>query len=127
KQADKYSVLRVTSPDSGHETATSYVLSGYRFTPATQYPAYGSVVARERGFRNGMPPYVHMGGLPFAYGTAGYMGAVYNPFQPAGDPNSAKFSVRDVTPPGGVDFARIERRRAVLDAIDDAQRRTETD
>jgi Protein of unknown function (DUF1501) len=126
KQADKYSILRVTSPDSGHETATSYVLSGYKFTPALQYPAYGSVVAREKGFRSGMPPYAHLFGLPFGYGTAGYMGPVYNPFQIVGDPNSPSFSVRDVTPPAGVDFARIERRRSVLAAIDDSQRRAES-
>src|SRR4051812_34601994 len=125
KQADKYSILRVTSPDSGHETATSYVLSGYKFTPAVVYPAYGSVVAREKGFRNGLPPYAHLGGLPFGYGTAGYMGSVYNPFEIRGDPNAKKFSVRDVTPPNGVDFARIERRRAVLSVIDDQQRRLE--
>src|SRR5205823_7503359 len=123
KQMDKYSILRVTSPDSGHETATSYVLSGYKFTPAVVYPAYGSVVAREKGFRNGLPPYAHLGGLPFGYGTAGYMGSVYNPFEIRGDPNAKKFSVRDVTPPNGVDFARIERRRSVLSAIDDQQRR----
>jgi hypothetical protein len=126
KQMDKYSILRVTSPDSGHETATSYVLSGYKFTPSVQYPAYGSVVAREKGFRNGMPPYTHLFGLPFGYGTAGYMGPVYNPFQIVGDPNSPSFSVRDVTPPSGVDFARIERRRSVLAAIDDYQRRAES-
>jgi hypothetical protein len=126
KQMDKFSILRVTSPDSGHETATSYVLSGYKFTPALQYPAYGSVLAREKGFRNGMPPYTHLFGLPFGYGTAGYMGPVYNPFQIVGDPSSPNFSVRDVSPPAGMDFARIERRRSVLAAIDDYQRRTET-
>jgi Protein of unknown function (DUF1501) len=126
KQADRYSILRVTSPDSGHETATSYLLSGYKFTPSVVYPAYGSVVAREKGFRNGLPPYAHLGGLPFGYGTAGYMGSVYNPFEISGDPNSKKFSVRDVTPPGGVDLARIERRRNVLTAIDDYQRKAET-
>lgn len=125
KQMDKYSILRVTSPDSGHETATSYVLSGYKFTPATSYPAYGSVVAREKGFREGMPPYVHLGGLPFGYGTAGYMGAVYNPFLITADPSAAQFSVRDVTPPSGIDFDRIERRRGVLSAVDDFQRGTE--
>ncbi len=125
KQLDKYSILRVTSPDSGHETATSYVLSGYKFTPAMTFPAYGSVAAREWGFRNGLPPYAHLGGLPFGYGTAGTMGAVYNPFQVVGDPNAPTFSVRDVTPPKGVDFDRIERRRSVLTAVDEFHRQGE--
>src|SRR5436305_1006705 len=47
-------------------------------------------------------------------------------FDPKPDaPNAKKFSVRDVTPPNGVDFARIERRRSVLSAIDNQQRRLE--
>ncbi|HZP80792.1 MAG TPA: DUF1501 domain-containing protein, partial [Chthonomonadaceae bacterium] len=46
KQMDKLSILRsVTSPDGTHETATHYLLTGYPFNPAIEYPAYGSVIA----------------------------------------------------------------------------------
>ena len=39
KHMDKLSVIRsVTSPDGTHETATHYLLSGYPFNPAIEYP-----------------------------------------------------------------------------------------
>lgn len=127
QQMDKFSILRsVTSPDGNHETATHYMLTGYPFNPAIEYPAYGSVLAREKGFQNDMPPYVFFGGLPFQHGTGGYMGATYNPFQINGDPNNPGFSVQDVTPPGGVDAIRLDRRRLLRDALDDWQRDKET-
>jgi hypothetical protein len=127
QQIDRYSILRsVTSPDGTHETAAHYLLSGYPGNPAIHYPAYGSVVARERGYRNALPPYAIMGGLSFGYGGAGYMGAVYNPFNIGGDPGAKKFSVRDVTPPAGISLARVDRRRAMLSALDTFQREVET-
>ncbi len=121
KVADKYSILRINSPDSGHGTGNHYFLTGYKFTPVVTYPAMGSVYAREKGFRNGMPPYAIVGGLG-QYTGAGYMGAVYNPFNVGGDPNSDSFSVKDVTPPGGVNPDRATRRRSVLEAVDQYQR-----
>jgi hypothetical protein len=127
KQADKYSILRsVTSPDANHETATHYLLTGYAFNPAIEYPAYGSVVMREKGPRAGMPANVLMGGYPFAHGGAGYMGAVYNPFNINGDPANPAFSVQDVSPPNGVDMERVARRRSILEQLDNFQRDVET-
>ena len=126
KQADKYSILRsVTSPDGNHETATHYLLTGYPFSPATEYPAYGSVLAREKGFQNSMPPYAMLGGMPFQHGGGGYMGPVYNPFMISGDPSNAGFSVQDVTLPNGVDATRLERRHKFRDALDNWQRSTD--
>ncbi len=127
KQLDKYSILRsVTSPDGTHETATHYLLTGYPFNPAVEMPAYGSVIGREKGFQNGMPPYALMGGLPFGHGHAGYMGSVYNPFNINGDPSSKDFSVQDVTPPNGVDVLRMDRRRLMREALDNWQKDKET-
>jgi hypothetical protein len=127
KQMDKFSILRsVTSPDGTHETATHYLLTGYPFAPAVEYPGYGAVVAREKGFKNSLPPYAMFGGMPNNHGGGGYMGAVYNPFQINGDPNSAGFSVQDVAPPNGVDVVRMDRRRLLRDALDDWQRDKET-
>lgn len=127
KQMDKFSILRsVTSPDGSHESATHYLLTGYPFNPAIEYPAYGSVIAREKGFQNDLPPYTLMGGLPFNHGYGGYMGAVYNPFLIGGDPNDQNFSVQDVSPPSGVDTVRMDRRRLLRQALDDWQRNKET-
>jgi hypothetical protein len=127
KQMDKFSIVRsVTSPDGNHETATHYLLTGYPFNPAVEYPAYGSVMAREGGYQNGMPPYILMHGLPFNHGYGGYMGATYNPFMIGGDTNDPNFSVRDVTAPNGVDFVRMERRQKLRDALDNWQRGKES-
>jgi hypothetical protein len=124
KQMDKYSILRATTPDAGHGTGNNYLLTGYRFNPVLTHPCYGAVYAREKGIRNGMPGYAIIGGM--AQGTtAGYMGAAYNPFNVGGDPNSDGFSVKDVTPPGGVNGDRMARRRDVLSAVDQFQRQTE--
>ncbi|MBM3458871.1 MAG: DUF1501 domain-containing protein, partial [Armatimonadetes bacterium] len=101
-----------------------YMLTGWRTTPSITYPSFGSIYAREKGFRNGMPPYAIVGGMG-QYTTAGYMGAVYNPFNVGGDPNSDSFSVKDVTPPGGMSADRVTRRKGALDAIDQFQRDAE--
>jgi uncharacterized protein (DUF1501 family) len=124
KQTDKYSILRITSPDSSHGTGNHYFLTGWKFTPAMTYPAFGSVYAREKGFRNGMPPYAIVGGVG-QYTGGGYLGAVHNPFNVGGDPNADGFSVKDVTPPGAVNMDRVARRRGVLDAVDQFQRDAE--
>jgi uncharacterized protein (DUF1501 family) len=125
KQMDKYTILRVTSPDASHGTGNHYMLTGWRFNPAITYPAYGSVYARELGFQKGMPPYVIVGGLG-QYTTGGYMGAVFNPFNVGGDPNAATFSVKDVTPPATVKPERLARRKSALDTLDQFQRNAET-
>ena len=121
---DKYSILRITSSDSGHGTGNHYFLTGYKINPSVTHPAYGSVVAREKGFRNGMPPYAIVGGVG-QYTGGGFMGSVYNPFNVGGDPNADSFSVKDVTPPGSVNADRLSRRKGVLDAVDQFQRNAE--
>jgi len=124
KQTDKYSILRVTSPDASHGTGNHYCLTGWKFTPAITYPSFGSVLAREKPARNSMPPYAIVGGMG-QYTTAGYMGSVYNPFNVGGDPNASTFSVKDVTPPSAVKPERFLRRKNVLDAVDRFQRDAE--
>ena len=127
KCADKFSIIRsVTSPDGNHETATHYLLTGYPFSPAIEYPAYGSVIAREGGYQKGLPPYVLMHGLPFNHGYGGYMGATYNPFMIGGDTNDPNFSVRDVVAPNGVDVVRMDRRRLLRDSLDNWQKGKES-
>src|SRR5437016_560495 len=126
KQADKFSILRsVTSPDGSHETATHYLLTGYPGNPSVVYPSYGSVIAREKGPNEGLPPYMMFGGLQFGYGGAGYMSPQYNPFIINGDPNNPGFTVRDVSPPHGVDMDRINRRKSILESLAPFKRDTD--
>src|SRR5271157_4807232 len=81
---DKFSIVRsVTHPDAGHESASHYLLTGYKPTndiPAQEMPSYGSIVAKERGPRAaGVPAYVAVPKPPRST-AAGYLGVGYNPF-----------------------------------------------
>jgi hypothetical protein len=126
---DKYSILRSLNPRNGsHGVADAYMLTGHPFNQAIIYPTFGAVIARERGDRNSMPPFVQLGtnvDQRFGGGVAGFLGDQYNPFVLPGDASSPGFTVRDVTLPGGVDRARFERRLKVLETVDTWQAQME--
>jgi hypothetical protein len=123
---DKFAVVRsVTHPDSGHESASHYLLTGYRPTndiPAQEMPSYGSITARMRGPRRpGLPAYVAVPTAPRS-ASAGYLGVAYNPFSVGSDPNQDNFSVRNLTLPGGISLDRLQHRRGLLESIDTLRR-----
>lgn len=122
RELSRYSLLRSLNPRNGsHGTADAIMMSGHRFNPSITYPCYGSVVAKEKGYRDNMPPFVQVGtniDRRFGGGVAGYLGIANNPFELPGDPSKKGFTVRDLTPPGGVSLARVSRRREALKAID---------
>jgi len=66
--------------------------------PAMAFPCYGSVVAKERGYQQGMFPFVQLGrniDRRFNGGVAGFLGDQYNAFEIHDDPSSAAFRVRE--------------------------------
>jgi hypothetical protein len=129
QEAKRYAVLRSWNPMNGsHGTADAYVMSGHKFNPAFTYPCYGSIVSHQKGFKTVMPPFVQLGGnidRRFGGGVSAYLGAEHNPFEMLSDPSSKDFTVRDITPPKGIDMGRISRRRSMLDAIDGLQQKAE--
>jgi len=129
KELQRFALLRSLNPRNGsHGTADAIMLSGHKFNPSITYPCYGSAVAKEFGGRGVMPPYMQLGtniDRRFGGGVAGYLGLAFNPFELPGDPNAKVFTVRDVTPPQGVNIARLQRRRAALTAIDQFQQDVE--
>ena len=126
KHADKFSVLRGWNPRNGsHGTADQYVMSGRKFNQAVSYPTFGSVISHFHGFRTAMPPFVQLGtnvDRRFGGGSSGILGLEHMPFEIDADPNADKFSVRDITPPDGVSFERIDRRKSALSRFDALQR-----
>ena len=112
----------VAQPANGsHGVADAYMMTGHPFNQALTYPSFGSVVAKEKGDRNSMPPYVQVGTAidqRFGGGVAGFLGDQFNPFVLPGDASSPGFTVRDVTLPGGVDRERFRRRMKVLETVD---------
>ena len=114
---DKFSVLNsMTHPEGAHERGTTYMLTGYRQIPGFEYPGFGSVIAKEKGWQKNMPPYVAVPGV-IADAGPGYLGADGSPFS-AGDPGAGNYQVRDIVLPDDVNGDRLSRRREFLAAAD---------
>jgi hypothetical protein len=118
--ADKIAVIRsMTHGEAAHERGTHNMFTGYRPSPALQFPSMGSVVSHEYGPRNNLPPYVCIPNVPNEFASNGYLSSSFAPFSLGSDPASQGFQVRDLALPGGVDDARFSRRRSALDAVND--------
>ena len=126
QQFDKLSLIRGHDPQNGsHGVADHIMMSGHRFNPAMAFPCFGSVVAKERGYRDGMFPFVQLGrniDRRFNGGVGGFLGDQYNPFEVHDDPSSAAFRVRDLSIPDENDRRRLQRRYGMLQEIDRYQR-----
>jgi uncharacterized protein DUF1501 len=116
--ADKIAVIRsMTHGEAAHERGTHNMFTGYRPSPALQYPSMGSVVSHEYGPRNNLPPYVCVPSVPNEFARSGYLSSSFAPFSLGSDPATPGFKVQDLTLPGGVDDARFVRRRTALEAV----------
>src|SRR5438034_1267443 len=125
--ADKICVVRsMTHGEAAHERGTHNMFTGYRPSPAIQFPSFGSVISHELGVRNNLPPYVCIPGLPNPYAASGYLSSAYGPFSLGSDPaNDKNFSVRDLKLPGGVTPDRFGQRQNMLATVDDHFRKLE--
>jgi len=120
KVMNRVTLIRsMTSPESDHGRASHHLLTGYRPSPALEYPGYGSVIAKAREAKRGMlPPYVAVPDAPIS-GMSGYLTPAYDPFAVSGDPNQAGFRVRNLTPPDRLTLARLMRRRDMVKSLDE--------
>lgn len=129
QQFDKLSLIRGHDPTNGsHGVADHIMMSGHRFNPALPFPCFGSVVAKERGYKNDMFPFVQLGrniDRRFNGGIAGFLGDQYNAFEIHDDPSAANFRVRDLSVPSDAERSRLERRYAMLQDMDNYQREVE--
>jgi hypothetical protein len=120
--ADKICVIRsMTHGEAAHERGTHNMFTGYRPSPALNYPSFGSIVSHEFGVRNNLPPYVCIPTMPNPYAGSGYLSSAYGPFALGSDPGSkgGNFTVRDLSLPGGIDDKRFDRRKDMLATVDD--------
>ena len=120
KIMNKVTLIRsMTSPESDHGRASHHLLTGWRPSPALEYPGYGSVVAKAREAKRGMlPPFVAVPDAPMS-GLSGYLTPAYDPFAVSGDPNQSGFRVRNLTPPDRLTLARLMRRRDMVKSLDE--------
>ena len=118
KVVDKIAICRsMTHGEAAHERGTHNMFTGYRPSPALQYPSMGSVVSHEFGPRNNLPPYVCIPNQPNEFAGTGYLSSSYAGFSLGSDPADKNFQVRDLSLPGGVDAGRFDNRRRMLDVV----------
>jgi hypothetical protein len=126
--ADKLCVIRsMTHGEAAHERGTHNMFTGYRPSPALQYPSLGCVVSHEFGPKNNLPPYVCIPSVPNEYAGTGYLSSSYSPFALGADPANKNFKVQDLNLPGGVDDSRFATRRSALETVNAYFRAREKD
>jgi uncharacterized protein DUF1501 len=117
--ADKICVVRsMTHGEADHGRGTHNMFTGWRPSPAVQYPSIGSIVSHELGPRNDLPPYVCVPSQPNEYAGMGFLGSAYGPFSLGADPAAGAFKVRDLNLPHGVDEKRFAERREMRAVVD---------
>jgi hypothetical protein len=126
KIADKITVVRsMTHGEAAHERGTHNMFTGYRPSPAVKYPSFGSVVAHEQGSRNYLPPYVCVPSMNSEDAGTGYLSKAFGPFSLGSDPASKDFAVRDLKVHPSVSQERFNRRRSILETVDEHFRNIE--
>ena len=117
--ADKICVIRsMTHGEADHDRGTHNMFTGWRPSPAVQYPSMGSIISHELGSRNDLPPYVCIPSQPNTFAGTGFLGSAYGPFSIGSDPGKGQFKVRDLNLPPGVDEKRFAERRAMRAVVD---------
>jgi hypothetical protein len=118
--ADRICVVRsMTHGEADHARGTHNMFTGWRPSPAVQYPSMGSIVSHELGSRNDLPPYVCVPTQPNEFAGTGFLGSAYGPFSLGADPASGGFKVRDLNLPAGVDEKRFAERREMRAVVDE--------
>ncbi|MGD9857837.1 MAG: DUF1501 domain-containing protein [Planctomycetaceae bacterium] len=136
QQADKFKIVRsVTHPCSVHTTGVYTMLTGVvHQTPSvdqteslpTDRPHLGSIVAKWRGWRDGLPPFVTLPTLfrappvtgIWAGQNAGFLGRRYDPLVVEGNKQSASFALPSIEIPRSTSWRRLDDRRALLTQLD---------
>ena len=122
KIADKITTIRsMTHSETAHERGTNNMFTGWRPSPALQYPSLGSVISHELGVRNNLPPYITVPNVPNEFAGAGYLSHSYSSFSLGSNPEDPNFKVRDLKLPDGIDVERFTKRKKLLDVVNNSQ------
>jgi hypothetical protein len=106
---------------AAHGPGTIYMSTGNRPTPALDYPALGSLASKLLPAPAEVPSYVTLSGAretAFS-GSAGYLGAAYNPFEVEGGANRMQLRVQGVSLPDGFSVSDLENRNKLLQSFDE--------
>lgn len=134
KIMDKVAVIRsMTSPLGEHSLGTQYLMTGYKPTPALEYPTFGATVAyvRSQNSKNAsedaltaLPPNIAVPNFTGQVSGNGYLPSATLPFSVARNANTDDFreghdgfKVRDLDFYQGIDMDRLSRRRQFVNAL----------
>jgi hypothetical protein len=112
---DKLAVIRsIVSVD---EHSDSLVMTGYseNTNRTAHHPSFGSVVSRLRGNSGDVTPFVSLRGMGIGL-EPGYLGVAHRAFTPSGP------GLENLRNANGVNAARVEDRRSLLESFDRARR-----
>jgi hypothetical protein len=119
KIMDKITVVRsMTHGEAAHERGTHNMFTGYKPSPAIQYPSFGAVISHELGVRNYLPPYVAVPQTVTEFAGTGYLSTAFGPFALGSNPESKDFKVRDLNLHSSITQERYNRRRSILETVD---------
>ncbi len=122
KIMDKIAIIRsMTSPLGEHNFGTHYMMTGFKPTPALEYPAFtgvGSMVAKTESL---LPPHIavpdfRVGGSNFS--GNGFLDSGLKPFSLDSDPSKPDFKVQGLDFFPGLDLNRIKRRQAFVKQLE---------
>jgi hypothetical protein len=135
KHADKYALIRSVYHTAAavHDTGHQMMQTGRLFQGGIEYPNVGCVLAKLKGSKSDVPPYVLMprpigntgGNMPHGQ-NAGFLGKGFDPFVLNADPSDPNFKVPDMLPPDYLTALRVDRRRDWREMIDKSVSRFET-
>jgi hypothetical protein len=118
RQVDKFAIIRsATDRTALHFEGVYFLMTGYMPIQSLDFPAMGSVGAKELGPCKGTPPYILSASLDHAMGP-GFLGGAYAPFWVRGDPSAPDFRVQDVELPVDMNWSDIADRRWLLQKMD---------
>jgi hypothetical protein len=105
RRMDRVTLIRSLHHDAApiHETGLQFLQTGQLCRDGAEAPHLGSVVARLRGSRNDLPPFVILPrpigntgvGIPHGQ-SAGLLGSAYEPFHLAADPGAPDYDARNL-------------------------------
>ena len=130
RHMDKLSIIRsMQTEEIDHPEATYYALTGHRPNPAMRFPSLGSILARELGPRNNIPPFILYGDHDDwsgyeQYFRAGFLGTEYDPMG-VPDPGGELLKLPDLRLPKNLTLERLQNRRSLLKIVDQVSRQKE--
>jgi hypothetical protein len=125
RQMDKLAIIRsLHTEENNHGQAMHYLATGHRPNPAMTFPSFSSIITKEIGPRNQVPPHAMVPAVGGDVFKAHFLGAQYDPMV-IPDPSKPDFQLPDLSLPKSVSLAALEDRRAFLNVVDRYHRQKE--